>query len=373
MKINQMSTILKKLMLMQMTYNKMKKRFLFEQQDATNVSVVSAPKDELQYLNNDVLKSKGQLLNLKLDDAGNPEQVRVNDKTYTAAILTEKGNYLLYDGRVLVKNRTTGEFEYMYKDGKLVRIQGIPPSNLSKNYEGKLETLGLLGKTNLYSLLDQSVSKLQSLINKGYLGDVFRDFNDLLGYYYSTDKTKRLKPKEGSPRFEPDIDQDVMSSQYKPIQLDRYGMKGVVYKPNESTSTDLAGKTITKNETTCKTTLAKYIGLAAQSKGMGKSMLNDNQISNYIDTIRSCRASGSFDNVKLTQDDFATINIQKKYVPFGFLNKRLTYDEVVKYIKNNIADTPDLEKWLLPENRRNLKSTIHNILLETYSRKYHRK
>lgn len=345
------------------------KKNIFEQNSVSG-GIVTAPKDELQFLQNDIFKNKGQIVNLSFDSAGNPIQIKIGDKTYTAGIKTKKGNYIVYDGRVLTLEN--GQFKYLTKEGKIVKIAGFPSKSLTPVYNDKLKSLGLLGRTDLYNVLNQSINKLQELINKGAVGDLFRNFNDLLQYYYPTDTSKRLNKREVTTtnaegeettqdmEFAPYIDKQKLESEYKSEDLSRYGLMGSVWLPKGSAS-DLVGQTIKGSDLNCENTLSKYLGLALQSKSTGVNLLNDSQIIQYKTQIKICLGTGQYDRgFKINQKNL-DFDIRKSLEPGGFLNRNLSYKEIKKYIKNNVG-----EEWQLFENKEEnrLKNIIHENLIQ---------
>lgn len=345
------------------------KKNIFEQNSVSG-GIVTAPKDELQFLQNDIFKNKGQIVNLSFDSAGNPIQIKIGDKTYTAGIKTVNNNYIVYDGRVL--KLVNGQFQYLTKEGKIVKIAGISSTSLTPVYNDKLKSLGLLGRTDLYNVLNQSINKLQELINKGAVGDLFRNFNDLLQYYYPTDTSKRLNKREVTTtnaegeettqdmEFAPYIDKQKLESEYKSEDLSRYGLMGSVWLPKGSAS-DLVGQTIKGSDLNCENTLSKYLGLALQSKSTGENLLDDSQIIQYKKQIKKCLGTRQYGRgFKINQKNL-DFDIIKSLEPGGFLNRNLSYKEIKKYIENNVGG-----EWQLFENKEEnrLKNIIHENLIQ---------
>ena len=356
------------------------KRKIYEQ--TSQPKAVNAPSDELKLLNNDLFKTKGEIVNLSFDSNGNPIQVIIGNKKYTAGVKTQKGNYILYDGRVLVNDN--GTLKYMVKDGKVVKVSGVPDANLTSTYNEKLQNLGLLGKTNLYEILNQSIAKLQDLINKGAVGDLFRDFNDLLEYYYPSDTTKRLSPKQieekdeqGNAKvdasgktimtttsFAPSIDSQKLQSEYKTEDLSRYGLSGNVYIP-KSSGADLVGQQMSGEKLNCTDVLGKFFTLALQSKATSEMLLTPVQINTYKKQIKKCEGLGFYEKSKFsgfTQNNLK-FDISKKLSPYGFLNKKLNYNEVKKELLKLGGD------WTLLENTTTLKSLVRESLIEVSKNK----
>lgn len=357
------------------------KKNIFEQVTQQS-KVVNAPSDELKLLQNDIFKDKGETVNLIFDSSGNPIQVKIGDKTYTAGVKTAKGNYILYDGRVLKNDN--GTLKYVTQNGKIVKIAGVPDSNLTSIYNEKLQKLGLLGKPNLYEILNQSISKLQDLINKGAVGELFRDFNDLLGYYYPSDTTKRLNPRKVEEKdssgnaitgedgkvktkevsFAPSIDTQKLQSEYKQEDLSRYGLTGSVYIP-KSSGADLVGQQMSKESLNCTDILGKFLTFALQSKATSEMLLTPAQINTYKKQIKKCEGLGAYEKGKFsgfTQENLK-FDISKKLSPYGFLNKRLNYNEVKKELQKLGGD------WVLLENTNLLKSLVRESLIEVSENK----
>ena len=328
----------------------MKKNILEETTD----KIVNAPKEELQYLNIDILRDLGQIVNLSFDTNGNPIQVKVGDKTYTAGIKTKKDNFIVYDGRIL--KLENGMFSYITNDqGRIVRVRNIQPSIQLQNFvDQKLKNFGLLGKTNLYSILDQNIGLLQGFIDKGAVGNVFRDFNELLVYYYPNEKTKRLNIIS-----QPTIDSDKLESNYKKENLSRYGLSGNYYMPKNA-GADLVGDYVSAAEKDCNNTLTKYLGLALQSKAVGSPQLNPNQRNEYKKQIKYCNGLGKYDDFKLDTRNL-DFEIKKSLEPGGFLKRRFKYNEIKKYIEKNVGGT-----WNLFENKNEIKikNLIHENLIK---------
>ena len=358
------------------------KKNIFEQVTQQS-KVVNAPSDELKLLQNDIFKDKGETVNLSFDSSGNPIQVKIGNKTYTAGVKTAKGNYILYDGRVLINDN--GTLKYKTQDGKIVKIAGVPDSNLTSIYNEKLQKLGLLGKPNLYEILNQSISKLQDLINKGAVGELFRDFNDLLGYYYPSDTTKRLNPRKVEEKdengdvkkdssgntitkefsFAPSIDTQELQSNYKSEEIkSRYGLTGSVWIPHSSAA-NLVGQQMSKESLDCTNTLGKFLTLALQSKATSEMLLVPAQINAYKKQIKKCEGLGAYEKGKFTGFTQENLNfdISKKLSPYGFLNKRLNYNEVKKELRKLGGD------WVLLENTNLLKSLVRESLIEVSENK----
>lgn len=332
---------------------------ILEQTNTSNV--VNAPYNELELLQKDIFKDKGQLVNIELDTKGIPKSVKVGGKVYTAAIKTAKGNYIVYDGRVLRKTNE-GKYEYILtSDGRIGMVRGSTDANLTNTYNKVLNSFGIDNVENLYNVLDQAFLKMQDLINKGAIGNVFRQFNNLLKYYYPNDNTKRLVPMKNKTSYNPSIDRDKLASEYDRKDLRNIGFVGYYYIP-KGTTNNLVGSTLKKSNE-CVDVLANYFIFALQSNATGEMLLNDSQRREYKKTIKRCEGLGSYDrkNFKGFTKDNLNFDIQRKLSPYGFLNKRLSYDEVKKQLFE--LD----QKWALLEQTEKppvLENTIKMSLLE---------
>ena len=332
------------------------KKIIKEQ--AQQINSVVAPKDEIQKLQIDLLKDKGVLLNLSYSpETGQPQQVVVGGKPYTAGIKTSKGNFIVYDGRVLTNKN--GKWEYLLTpDGKIGLVPGMTDSNLTDAFKGKLESFGLENVSDLYGKLNQHLPILQGLINKGAVGDMFRDFNDLLKYYYSTDQTKRLTPKSENEPYVLNVDKDTLESKYKPESLDRYGLKGTIYLPRTAGASLVTSK-LTAKEYDCFNTLSNYFVTALQTKATGEEILNTNQIKLAKDQIKKCKGLGAYDRGKFQgfTEKNVPVEVTKKLKPYGFLNRKLNFSEIIKKLE-------DIPEYSLTELQTESIKNVSKILRE---------
>ncbi len=342
------------------------KKMIIEQTQST--TMVSAPKDELTKLQIDMLKDKGQLVNLALGKNGEPVPVNVGGKLYTAAIKTKQGNYIVYDGRILTYK--DGKYDY-YKttNGNIGTVRGMPDENLSGDYKQKLNNLGI-NETNVYSVLSQSKNKLQEFIKQGAIGNIFRDFNDLLQYYYPNDDSMRLVPKDDTD-YNPTIDKEKLDSMYTPSDLSRYGIKGSIYVP-KSAAADIVQMKLTTKDKNCQTTLSNFFVNALQSKATKQPTLSQSQINSSKNDIQVCYGLGAYDIGKFQKFDEKNtpVEVRKGLQPYGFLNKKLNFKE----IKKTLSQIPDYslegvitEGSILVDDR--LKKIIRENLIEISNNK----
>jgi hypothetical protein len=329
----------------------MKKYILKEQ--TTDTIIVNAPSDELRLLNQDIFKGKGNLVNLG-DQSGNPVRVQVGGKIYTAGIRTQKGNYIVYDGRILTY--TDKGFRYLTTpSGKIGMVQGSVDKNLTNAYLQKLAEFGIENVKNLYSVLDQAREYMQKIIDNGAVGNVFRDFNEVLAYYYPTDNTKRLTSVKDQP-----IDRNVLGSQYDQKNLSNIGLNGSYYLP-KGVIPQLSGQKLEFDEEKCRDTLKKYLIFAVQSQATGINTLTNEDRQNYKRAIKTCKGLGSYDKQNFepfTQGEL-DFQVAKEFNKFNLLNKRLTYREISK-ILGNIN-----QRWTLLESKETtMDNKIKKVLNE---------
>lgn len=349
------------------------KRILTEK---LNQNIVQAPKNELQLLNQDIFKGNGRrIVNLEVDPNGYPKVITVGGKSYVAAVLTPKGNYIVYDGRILKK--TDGRFSYMtIKDPKTNRnviavVRGVPDANLQDIFNEKLVEFGLDKKQDVYYYLSEIKNKLQPLIDSGALSERFRKFNETLTYFYPNDDTQRLNFAQGKTSFEPPIDTEELYTNFREYDLQRYGIPGKFFYPKKSgadlLSADQGGVDITK----CKKYLTDYLVFAAMSMGTGETLLSPSQMSEFRRQIKYCQGRGAYrDDFSLSNDELSGFTIDKRYDPFlrqsrlGFSlpNKNLSFKEIKNYL-NDLGRQKGYKSggWALIENK--LKK--ENIIMET--------
>lgn len=337
------------------------KRLIKEQQQ---VKPINAPADELRLLQSDFLKDRGTLMNLSYDQNSQPQPVNVGNKLYTAGIKTEKGNYIVYDGRVL--KFENGKYDYIKTaNGQIGSVKGMVDSNLSQNYKSKLDNFGI-AETNVYSVLSQSKNKLQELIDKGAIGDLFRDFNDLLQYYYPNDQTMRLIAKENSP-FDRKIDKDELETKYTTEDLKRYGLKGIVYTP-KTAGADIVQTQLTSKDLNCQATLSNYFVNALQYQGTKQETLNKNQIDTSKKDIQRCYGLGAYDRQKFKGFDNKNtpVEVRKDLSPYGMFNRRLSFKE----IRERLSQIPKYSlEGLLESSEDRIKNLLRESLMEIKEQK----
>ncbi len=347
----------------------MKKYKLFEQ--VGNVVKVEAPKDELQKLLDigKLVPNATRIQNLEVDERGNPKVVTVGGKKYIAGILTSKGNFVVYDGRVLKKENGKYTF-FTQKDPKTNResiaiIKGVPDTNLNGIFENKLKQFNLTNVVDLYSVLDDLLNNLQSLINQGAVSYVFKDFNNLLIYFYPNDDTKRLKSKDGQTNFFPTVDTEELMANFRTLDLKRYGIPGQYYLPRTSGG-DLVSAQTSVDTTKCGDILKNYLIWASTSMSTGSNSLSPNQISEYKRSIKVCQGLGAYRDWSLKKTDMSGYSIDRQFDPFrGFLGlgeKSLSFKEIKKYL-NDLGKQKGFESggWALLENKINKNDILFEV------------
>jgi hypothetical protein len=319
--------------------------------DKKMFNVVNAPADELNILlTNSVLKNSGTLENLCLYPDGSPQMIRVGGKKYTAGKRTPKGNFLVYDGRVLVPSKENPcWFSYYNKDGKISRINGVPEESLKLQFTEVLSQFGINPNdetVDIYEELPQITKKLQSFIDKGGVSKMFRLWNDMLTYYYPNQTQNiKLKPKEGTDTFYPTVDKTELSTNYNLV--DDMGRYGISYKGGEfpvyipkSAGLDLVKPMQVSRETEyCYSKLGEYLGAAVQY-GTGAETKVIPQLNDFKREIIKCNATGVYEKFRgfeetLTDDQGNQINffnVKDKLSPFGLFNKKLGWGEVKKML-----------------------------------------
>jgi hypothetical protein len=128
------------------------------------------------------------------------------------------------------------------------------------------------------------------------------------------------------------------------------------------------GQTFSADTQDCTTQLADYFTKALQSTATNERLMTDQQIETYKKNIRKCKGLGMYDNFKF---DEKTLNPQvtKSLKPYGFLNRRLTYKEIVKNLSDKgVFQLPESKsnqiKNLIRENINEIKATKHKRLIQ---------
>jgi hypothetical protein len=128
------------------------------------------------------------------------------------------------------------------------------------------------------------------------------------------------------------------------------------------------GQTFSVDTQYCTTQLADYFTKALQSTATNERLMTDQQIETYKKNIRKCKGLGMYDNFKF---DEKTLNPQvtKSLKPYGFLNRRLTYKEIVKNLSDKgVFQLPESKsnqiKNLIRENINEIKATKHKRLIQ---------
>jgi hypothetical protein len=327
-------------------------------------SVVNAPSNELNILSGPPFNQvNGVLRNLKNNSkTGDPIPINVGGRIYTSGIVTQRGNIVVYDGRI-IKETSPGEFNFVRNEqNQIARLRGTAEDkNLNQLYIDLAKELGITDYEDIYNRLEQTRLKLQNLINAGAISDRFKKFNQYLQNFYPNDDEKRLKLKSGTASFDLLYYKDELNSKYEQQTLDNYGLKGVYYALKGSPATNLVSPTSSGlDEETCKNTIINYLRGAILTKIEGGNRLNDNQRKTYKGQIFACYNSGFYENLKLKIGDLANpdnsdeqLNVRGQLSPYGILNNKLNYNEIKRYLRKDVGSS-----WQLKENTK--EKTIDN-------------
>lgn len=310
------------------------------EQDAGK-TIVRAPKNEVDAFQTGALAGiGGTIVNLCIGGNGYPKEFRVGGKTYFIAKKTAKGNYLVYDGRVLQKGNGDCVYTFMNQDGKIVVVDGVAEQGLENPMKQQLLKFGINPddeRVNVYNILEQQTKYLQdNLVNKGAVSELFKLWNSMLEWYYPTDfDTKILKPTTGNI-LEPSSDQNVLKSRYtkgdaKNINLTYNGQPFDFWLPKDA-SKNIIGNKVKTDPKYCSETLATYLINGLQVKAGADSPLP--QLQTIKAELSKCFATGAFDNfVGFTESDMNP-GTRKKLSPYGLLNKKLSFREIKKLLKS---------------------------------------
>lgn len=328
----------------------MKRNIIYEQKDPT-AQIIQAPKNEVQRFESGPLRDKeGTIVNLCNGPNGNPRAFRVGGKTYFIAKQTPKGNYLVYDGRVLQKGEGDCEYKYMVKDGKIAVLNGVSEQGLENPMKKTLSEFGIdpdNARIDLYYILNEVTNELQTkFVNKGAVSELFKIWNAMLEWYYPNDyQSKKLKPVSPNTTLELPTSQSTLNQLYHPEDLS--STSGIKYKggpfkiyvPNNvGTESKVSG--FERTPETCRTTILKYLKNALiYSSGISKLPTNTNVEKKEL---QICKTSGNFDTFEpITIDEVISkesdnndekIQLTKKLSPFGILNKELSFNEIKKIL-----------------------------------------
>jgi hypothetical protein len=348
-----------------------------------------------------------------------PKSVNVeNTKSYTYAYAwfspkKNKNIYLVYDGAILYKNEN-GTYSF-FRDANNNIIGNLSvDKGIVADYDKYLKSIGLLySDDDLMYKLEGLFSKLQELINRGYKGKFFINFNRVLDRLYPTNQDLRLKGsksetgEEAAKSFYPNQFETQMKQDYVETTdtLRQFGLSNVLLWAPKGDKL-VAGRSEGRGSNArdipaCKTLLVQYFQFGAENAYIEGMTSDATNICNMKSKIRACSGAGSYDSLKLGKEelfgDNFNISKDKKDILYskgksGILggitrltNKKLTYDEIVQITRNEFKGDWDLSvpcknvptssnTGAMMENHKKLKSRIHNILLETYLRKrYNRK
>ena len=366
---------------------------IYEQRDPT-AQIIQAPKNEVQRFESGPLRDKeGTIVNLCNGPNGNPKAFRVGGKTYFIAKQTPKGNYLVYDGRVLQKGEGDCEYKYMVKDGKIAVLNGVSEQGLENPMKKTLLEFGIdpdNARIDLYYILNEVTNELQTkFVNKGAVSELFKIWNTMLEWYYPNDyQSKKLKPVSPNTTFELPTSQTTLNQLYHPEDLSP--TSGIKYKggpfkmyvPNNVGRETIVGSTKRSPEF-CRTALSKYLKNSL-TYTVGLSRL-PTDVSIQKKELHNCYVSGNFNDFNaLTINDIITkesdnddekIQLLDKLSPFGVLNKNLTFNEIKKILyggklfltigkKYNVRNSP----YQLTNNELDLSSMNESVELKSIIR-----
>lgn len=318
----------------------MKKNRIYEQADPT-AAIIHSPKNEWERFQSGPLGNKiGTIVNLCVGPNGLPRELRVGGRTYFIAKKTEKGNYLTYDGRVLVKGN--GNCEYTYKlDDKGQPVRLTADIGLELPMKKELLQFGINPddpKVNIYDTLDQVTKYLRvNLVNRGAVSGLFKLWNSMLAQYYPNDyDTVILKPVAPNTTLEIPKDVNELTAKYNKGNGDNLSIKYngepfIFYLP-KSSNLNIKGNKVNKDQQYCETTLATYLINALQVKAGVDQPLP--QLQTIKSELSTCYGNGKFDNFGGFTKETMDPSTRKKLSPYGFLNKKLSFREIKKLLKS---------------------------------------
>lgn len=331
----------------------MKTNVLNEQTESS----VTIPYKDLNALNSSPISQiDGTIRPLKISSNGNSLPVNVGGRIYFAGKLTQKGNYIVYDGRALKKD-DKGEFVYVTnKDGKILVLNGVPEvSDFELPMKEQLTQFGLDVKSpgfDIYNAIKERSEYIKTnLVNKGARSDSFQLWNNMLTWYFPDETTRnlyKLTPPEGGKLNVP-TDSEITNNQYKSAddEIKRLGIKlpTTVYLP-VGTAPNLVGKKSVKlteeRKQSCKTNLVDYIVNAIQS---GVGIVEPlTQLQQYKKELYTCNNLGAFTDLKISKDDMDPGVVKKTISPF--FKKVLGFN-----IENNVLSFKEIKNLLKGEGR----------------------
>lgn len=376
-----------------------------------NVIDVPALQDEIKKLQQipEVIK-KIQKEDAKLEvlceyNDGTPMSVRpigINGalfgKRYSVGVKTQKGNYIVYDGRVLspVEGKTCGE-EGSYKlmiNSKGEILKGAASSDaLEQQYVDDLKKFGIdptNAEEDFYGKITYNTKKIQELIDNGARSKVFKLWNKILNFY--SPNTDNLRPREGQSDFEIPQDTLVLTKNYRqlPGGSGRWGFTydgkdAPIYVPKSYGIDFVETKLIRHSPNKCRTALANYLANALQKQ----SALNSGtplEVSPSAPEerifLKECALGNSFDNFEGFTDEIIKSTdeitgetgyaIGKKLRPFGFFNRKLNFKEVSNILRGNtkyITSSNPYRIDLRSSTNESLKNTIKENLIKVKQKK----
>jgi hypothetical protein len=320
----------------------MKRNRIYEQNDPT-AKIIQAPKNEVQRFESGPIRDKeGTIVNLCNGPNGNPKAFRVGGKTYFIAKQTPKGNFLVYDGRVLQKGTGDCEYKYMVKEGKIAVLNGVSEQGLESPMKERLLQFGIdpdSPKVDLYYVLGETTKYLQEkLVNQGAVSDLFKIWNEMLMWYYPNDfNTKILKPVSPNTTLDLPSDNNELTARYKQgsganINI-KYNNGPFEFWLPKNANLNIVGNKVTKDAKYCSNTLATYLINGLQVKAGGDEPLS--QLQTIKSELSKCYATGAFDDFAGFTEENMDPGTRKKLSPYGFLNKKLNFREIKRLLKSD--------------------------------------
>ena len=315
--------------------------------------IVQAPKDEINILKtNSLLTATGTLEALCRSQNQTSLPVNVNNKIYFVGKkitlkTTNTPAYLTYDGMVLQKIGNSCNFNYMKDANGLMHIKGIPFSDLELPQTEVLLQFGIDPKNgDPYYTIDTLTVKLQDLINKGARSPIFKNWDDMLTYWYP-DGSKRLTAStyekyKSDPRITYNYPRNYELNQYPTIVkandlgLRYLGKEIQIYLPAGGATTTTSEK-ISRDPNVCRQDLINYLKAAFEFQQVAQK---DESIDINVTrkALQGCYRTGQFQNMTgITYSDLGVEFVDKDN-PFkgarGFGND-IDFEEAKKLLIGN--------------------------------------
>lgn len=306
--------------------------------------IISAPKNEMDALlklqrNLPGLMGESTIDNLAYGNFG-PILQNIEGRLYTSAVVFQgkktKGTfYLLYDGKI-VKREGEKYVPVLNQDGTEMyyeNYQNFAGENLMGNYEAVLKKFGLETTKFLYEKLGKLRETLSTkLTQKGAIGDILIEFNDLLSYFYPNDLSMRLLDKKNKPVREADLlDLNYLEQNYDRCNLKRYGIpvdKEFFIPPGIACGLAEENYEIDLNE--CKSHLKNYFKMFLYRNIKNYSQ---NNVEKHKGIIERCQESGAYEDLILKREDMGKLQLASNLDPFK-KDGKLNYCEIVDIINS---------------------------------------